>query len=181
MSRVGKQPIIIPDGITIDVADDVVVVKGSKGELSLDRHDAVTVSIEDGSVIVSPNNKSRLAKALWGTVRALIANMIVGVSEGYRKVLEMHGVGYRAVLQGNNLVLSVGFSHTVELAPPDGVTFEMDGNNKIIITGIDKQVVGEIAAVIRSVRPPEPYKGKGIRYEGEVVRRKVGKRAAGTQ
>jgi len=175
VSRVGNEPIIIPDGVGVTVGDDGVTVKGPKGTL-VDRFDKrIVVVVEDGVVRLSRVDDERESKALHGLSRALLSNMVVGVSEGYKKELRTEGVGYRANLQGSRLELQVGYSHPVHIEAPDGISFEVPEPTKIIVSGIDKQQVGQIAADIRRVRPPEPYKGKGIRYVGEYVRRKAGK------
>ena len=175
MSRVGNEPIIIPDGVGVTVADDGVTVKGPKGTL-VDRFDKrIVVVVEDGIVRLSRVDDERESKALHGLSRALLSNMVVGVSEGYKKELRTEGVGYRANLQGSRLELQVGYSHPIHIEAPDGISFEVPEPTRIIVSGIDKQQVGQIAADIRRVRPPEPYKGKGIRYVGEYVRRKAGK------
>ena len=176
MSRIGRKPIAIPSGVNVAVADNnEITVKGPKGELSYAAPLALTVVVDDGSLSVSRPNDERENRSLHGLTRTLINNMVVGVTDGFRKNLEIQGVGYRAAMDGQTLVLSVGFSHPVRFAPPEGISYALDGHTKISVIGIDKQVVGEEAARIRRVRPPEPYKGKGIRYEGEVVRRKAGK------
>ncbi len=175
MSRIGKMPVTVPSGVDVDVKGARVVVKGSKGELSRDFHERISFEIEDGSVNVKRPDDTRESKALHGLSRALLANMVQGVSEGFSKTLEIQGVGYRATLKGTTIELLVGFSHPVEVAAPDGITFEVPEPTRIIVSGIDKEQVGQVAADIRKVRPPEPYKGKGIRYAGEYVRRKAGK------
>ncbi|MGA7228802.1 MAG: 50S ribosomal protein L6 [Acidimicrobiia bacterium] len=175
MSRIGKMPVTVPSGVDVDVKGARVVVKGSKGELSRDFHERISFEIEDGSVNVKRPDDTRESKALHGLSRALLANMVQGVSEGFSKTLEIQGVGYRATLKGSTLELLVGFSHAVEVAAPEGITFEVPEPTRIIVSGIDKEQVGQVAADIRKVRPPEPYKGKGIRYAGEYVRRKAGK------
>lgn len=174
MSRIGKQPIVLPAGVTVNVAGQAVIVKGPKGELMYTVHGAIAVKVEGGQIVCSVAKKSKQASALWGTTRANLANMVRGVTEGYRKQLEMHGVGYRAAVRGKDLELQVGFSHPVLVAAPAGVTFAVE-KELITVEGIDKVLVGQIAAEVRAVRKPEPYQGKGIRYIGEVVRRKVGK------
>jgi large subunit ribosomal protein L6 len=181
MSRIGKKQITIPQGVTVTIQDDKILVKGPKGELSESMQPGITVQIADGAVHVSRADDELQTKAFHGLVRSLISNMVKGVTEGFEITLEMVGTGYRVAQQGNKLVLSVGFSHPVEIEQPAGVTFAVEGNNKISIKGIGKQAVGQIAANIRRIRPPEPYKGKGIRYTDEVVRRKAGKavKAAG--
>ena len=177
MSRIGKRPIEIPDGVTVDVGDGVVSVKGPKGELRQDVSAAMRVEQENGTVTVERPSDRGEHRALHGLTRSLIANMVEGVTNGFEKRLEIQGIGYRARLQGKSLELAVGYSHPVSLQPPDGIEFEVPQPTQVVVRGIDKQLVGEIAARVRKQRPPEPYKGKGIRYEGEYVRRKVGKRA----
>mgnify|MGYP002409937758 CR=1 FL=1 len=176
MSRIGKMPITVPSGVTVDVspANDVVV-KGKGGELKATFSTEITIKEENGEITLTRSSEKKEIKALHGLTRALLSNMVIGVSEGFTKTLEVIGVGYRAQLQGTKLVLGLGFSHPVEFDQPAGITFEVPDTSKVIIKGIDKQAVGQVAANIRAVRPPEPYKGKGIRYEGEYVRRKVGK------
>lgn len=176
MSRIGVKPIPVPSGVTIDLgAGNAVSVKGPKGQLEQKLSPRVTIVQEDGIVRVTRDTEDRDVKALHGLTRSLLNNMVVGVTDGYTKTLEIQGVGYRAQMQGKNLVLNVGYSHPVNLTPPEGITYAVEGNNRVMVTGINKQVVGEEAARIRGVRPPEPYKGKGIRYAGEFVRRKAGK------
>ncbi|MBE9008807.1 50S ribosomal protein L6 [Pseudanabaenaceae cyanobacterium LEGE 13415] len=175
MSRIGKRPITIPAKVTVTVNGQEVVVKGPKGELSRVLPSGVTVETQDSTVNVNRVNDSRMARERHGLCRTLVANMVEGVSNGFSRRLEIQGVGYRAAVQGKNLNLSMGYSHPVLIEPPDGVQFQVENNTNVIVTGIDKEIVGNTAAKIRSVRPPEPYKGKGIRYQGEVVRRKVGK------
>ena len=174
MSRIGKQPIEIPSGVTVTIANGVVNVKGPKGELSHTLHREISVSQEGTTLVCLAPKVSKQSSALWGTTRAVIAGLITGVSVGFAKKLEMQGVGYRAALKGKNLELSVGFSHTVPVIAPEGISFKVE-KELITIEGANKYLVGQIAANIRAVRPPEPYKGKGIRYQGEKVRRKVGK------
>lgn len=178
MSRVGKQPITIPDGVTVTFADGVCSVAGPKGELSEAIRPEVRVSVADGEVVVTRPNDQPQVRALHGLSRALIQNMVIGVTDGYRKSLELRGTGYRALLQGDNLVLTVGFSHSVELEPIEGAAFDCESQTLVHIDGISKQVVGQQAALVRRVRPPEPYHGKGIRYVGEFVRLKAGKAKA---
>ena len=173
MSRIGKQPIEILKGVDIKIEGQTVSVKGPKGELSRVVHDEVNVEQKENEVIVSSNNS-----ALWGTTRSNIANMVHGVVDGYEKKLELEGIGYRVAVEGDNVVLNVGFSHTVEIKIPEGLSCTVD-KNTIVVSGINKERVGELAAKIRKAKPAEPYKGKGFRYEGEVIRRKLGKRAAG--
>jgi large subunit ribosomal protein L6 len=175
MSRIGNAPIELPPGVETSVDGNAVIVKGPKGSLSQALDPRISVSVEDGIVTVARENDQREARALHGLTRALIANMVVGVSAGYMKELQAVGVGYRGALKGTTLELQVGFSHPVEIKAPDGITFEVPEPTKFIVSGIDKQLVGQVAANIRSVRPPEPYKGKGIRYVDEYVRRKAGK------
>ncbi len=175
MSRIGNNPITLPDGVDVSLSGTTVVVKGPKGELHQDLDERITLTLEDGVVTATRADDERDTRALHGLSRALVSNMVVGVSEGYRKELQMVGVGYRAQLQGNRLQLQVGFSHPVFMDTPDGITFEVPEPTKIIVSGIDKQKVGQVAADIRRIRPPEPYKGKGIRYVDEYVRRKAGK------
>jgi large subunit ribosomal protein L6 len=177
MSRIGKQPVTIPEGVSVDVGPGRVSVNGPKGELSQDLSPEMTVAVDDGVLTVTRPTDRAPHRALHGLTRSLIANMVEGVTDGYTRELEIQGVGYRARLQGKSLELSVGFSHPVSMPAPDGIEFEVPQPTQIIVRGIDKQLVGETAARIRRVRPPEPYKGKGIRYAGEHVRRKVGKRA----
>jgi large subunit ribosomal protein L6 len=177
MSRIGRQPIAVPSGVEVTIEPELVKVKGPKGELAERKVRDIGVAQEDGSIVVSrPSNRGE-HRALHGLTRSLIANMVEGVTNGFEKRLEIQGVGYRAALQGKKLVLSLGYSHPVELDAPQGIDFEVPQPTRIVVRGISKQAVGEIAANIRKQRPPEPYKGKGIRYEGEYVARKVGKRA----
>ena len=176
MSRIGKMPIAIPAGVTVDIAENnVVTVKGPKGTLSRALAPELEVKIEDGQVIVNRPNDLKKMKSLHGLTRTLINNMVVGVTNGYEKVLEVNGVGYRAAKQGKTLTLTLGYSHPVIMEDPDGIETILDGQNKITVKGIDKEKVGQYAAEIRDKRRPEPYKGKGIKYADEVIRRKVGK------
>jgi large subunit ribosomal protein L6 len=175
MSRIGKSPVPLPSGVEVKVDGSGVSVTGAKGTLERTFDPRMSFTVSDGSVEVARANDERETRALHGLSRALLNNMVVGVSEGYRKDLEMVGVGYRVSLKGNVIELLVGFSHSVQITAPDGIQFEVPENTKISVIGIDKQLVGQIAADIRKVRPPEPYKGKGIRYAGEHVRRKAGK------
>ena len=177
MSRIGRKPISVPEGVTVDVGPGRVTVNGPKGELQQQVNGAITVELADGAVNVARATDRGEHRALHGLTRSLIANMVEGVTDGFEKRLQIQGVGYRARLQGRALDLSVGYSHSVSLAAPDGIDFEVPQPTEVIVRGIDKQLVGETAARIRRVRPPEPYKGKGIRYSDEHVRRKVGKRA----
>jgi len=175
MSRIGKMPITIPSGVTFNIDGNNITVKGPKGELTQTVSQGIIVEKNENTVLVKRENDEKKNRELHGLFRMLIANMVTGVSEGFKKELEIVGVGYRGAKQGNKLVLNLGYSHQVEMEDPKGIKTEMEGNNKIIVTGIDKQQVGAYAAVIREKRPPEPYKGKGIRYAGEKVRRKEGK------
>ncbi|BDG45562.1 MULTISPECIES: 50S ribosomal protein L6 [Parageobacillus] len=175
MSRVGKKPIEIPSGVTVTVNGNTVTVKGPKGELTRTFHPDMTIKVENNVITVTRPSDEKHHRALHGTTRSLLANMVEGVSKGYEKALELVGVGYRAAKQGKKLVLNVGFSHPVEIEPEQGLEIEVPSQTRIVVKGADKQRVGELAANIRAVRPPEPYKGKGIRYEGEVVRLKEGK------
>jgi large subunit ribosomal protein L6 len=177
VSRIGKKPITVPDGVEIDVKPGLVSVKGPKGELSQTVSPDMTVSQDNGTLTVERPTDRGEHRALHGLTRSWIANMVEGVTDGFEKRLEIQGVGYRARLQGKALELSVGYSHPVSVTAPEGIEFEVPTPTQVIVRGIDKQLVGEIAARIRRSRPPEPYKGKGIRYAGEHVRRKVGKRA----
>ena len=178
MSRIGKAPIELPSGVEVTTEGNVVVVKGPKGSLRQEIDPRVSLSIDDGVVSVFRDNVDREARALHGLYRALIANMVIGVSTGYSKELQAVGVGYRGALKGNTLELQVGYSHPVAIEAPEGITFEVPEPTKFIISGIDKQLVGQVAANIRAVRPPEPSKGQGIRYVDEYVRRKAGKAGA---
>ncbi|HVL25485.1 MAG TPA: 50S ribosomal protein L6 [Thermomicrobiales bacterium] len=176
MSRIGIKPIPVPNTVKVEIgAGNAVQVKGPKGELAQKLTTRLQLVQEDGVVKVVRTSEDREVKALHGLTRSLLNNMVVGVTDGYTKVLEIQGVGYRAQMQGKNLVLNVGFSHPVNMTPPEGISYAVEGNNRVTVSGINKQVVGEEAARIRGVRPPEPYKGKGIRYAGEFVRRKAGK------
>jgi large subunit ribosomal protein L6 len=177
VSRIGKQPIPVPPGVEIKIEGPTVSVKGPKGELSQSFSELMAITMEDGVLSVVRPDDTREARSLHGLTRTLLANMVVGVSEGYSKNLEIVGVGYRAVLNGSNLELALGFSHPVIVTPEPGITFEVPAPTKITVRGIDKQLVGQVAADIRKWRKPEPYKGKGVRYEGEHVRRKLGKAA----
>ena len=177
MSRIGKQPIEIPEGVSVDVRPGVVTVKGPKGELSQAVDADMRIEQSDGTLTVSRPTDRGEHRALHGLTRSLVANMVEGVTTGFEKRLEIQGVGYRATLKGRNLELALGYSHPVPIEAPTGIEFEVPQPTRVVVKGIDKQLVGEVAAVIRKKRPPEPYKGKGIRYEGEYVARKVGKRA----
>ncbi|MBH8555757.1 50S ribosomal protein L6 [Nostocaceae cyanobacterium CENA357] len=175
MSRIGKRPITIPAKVQVAIDGTKVVVKGPKGELSRDLPINVTVSQEGEILQVNRRDESRTSRQLHGLSRTLVANMVEGVSQGFQRRLEIQGVGYRAQVQGRNLVLNMGYSHQVQIVPPEGIQFAVEGTTNVIVSGYDKEIVGNTAAKIRDVRPPEPYKGKGIRYAGEVVRRKAGK------
>jgi large subunit ribosomal protein L6 len=178
MSRVGNKLIEVPSGVTIDVAsDNTVSVKGPKGELSRKFNADIKINLQDNQITVERPSDHKEHRALHGTTRSVLNNMVIGVTNGYERALDIIGVGYRASKSGNKLVLNVGYSHPVEIVPEQGIDIEVPSNTKVIVKGIDKQRVGEVAANIRSVRSPEPYKGKGIRYEGEYVRRKEGKTA----
>ena len=175
MSRIGRLPIDVPAGVTVTIDGQAVAVKGPKGELSLTVKSPIEVKLEEGQVVVSRPDDERESRSLHGLTRTLIANQIVGVTEGYSKSLEVVGTGYRVAQKGSSIEFALGFSHPVLVDPPSGISFTVEGNNKVTVSGIDKQAVGEVAANIRKIRKPEPYKGKGIRYAGEVVRRKAGK------
>ena len=175
MSRIGNKPVVIPAGVTIDLKDNTVTVKGPKGELSYTFNQNITLVQNEGEVVFTRPDDSKENKTIHGTTRAVFNNMVVGVTEGFQRELELIGVGYRAQLQGKKLVLNVGYSHPVEFTPEEGIEIEVPSNTKVIVKGYDKQKVGELAANIRGVCPPEPYKGKGIRYVNEFVRRKEGK------
>ena len=177
MSRIGKKPVPVPKGVTVSVAGQTVTAKGPKGELKFVVNDLCSVALDGDKVEVTPNDKSSQdSRAQWGMSRTMIANLMTGVTSGYTSKLELVGVGYRAALKGTNLSLSLGFSHDVDIPAPKGIKFEAPKPTEIFISGIDKQLVGETAAKIRSLRPPEPYKGKGVRYEGEFIFRKEGKK-----
>jgi large subunit ribosomal protein L6 len=175
MSRIGKMPIPLPAGVTVAIDGQNIAVKGPKGELALTVSEPIKITIEDDNVIVTRPDDEAKSKSLHGLTRTLIANNVHGVSTGFTKNLEIVGTGYRAALKGTTLELALGFSHPVVVEPPQGITLTVEGNTKIIVSGVDKQAVGEVAANIRKIRKPEPYKGKGVRYEGEKVRRKAGK------
>ena len=178
MSRIGKQPIVVPSGTEVKFDGFDVRVKGPKGELTRRIHPDMRLVIEEGTLSVTRPSDSRLHRSLHGLTRQLVANMVAGVNSGFSRVLEIVGIGYRAELQSKRLILALGYSHPIVVVPPDGIEFSVEGQNKVTVSGIDKQVVGEIAARIRKLRKPEPYKGKGIRYAGEHIRRKAGKTAA---
>jgi large subunit ribosomal protein L6 len=175
MSRIGKAPISVPDKVTVSLNGLAVTVKGPKGELSRTLPDGVSISQEGGTLQVSPVNESRRSRERHGLSRTLVANMVEGVSQGFTRKLEIVGVGYRASVQGTKLVVSAGYSHPVEMVPPEGVTFTVENNTTVFVSGPDKELVGNEAAKVRAIRPPEPYKGKGIKYEGEKILRKAGK------
>ncbi|MFN6466200.1 MAG: 50S ribosomal protein L6 [Nostoc sp. DedVER02] len=179
MSRIGKRPITIPAKVQVAIDGTNIVVKGPKGELSRTLRDNVSLSQEGEILYVNRRDETRTSKQLHGLSRTLVANMVEGVSQGFQRRLEIQGVGYRAQVQGRNLVLNMGYSHQVQIEPPEGIQFAVEGTTNVIVSGYDKEIVGNTAAKIRAVRPPEPYKGKGIRYAGEVVRRKAGKTGKG--
>ncbi|GHV30252.1 50S ribosomal protein L6 [Synergistales bacterium] len=175
MSRIGRKPIPLPKGVDVKIEGTSVTVKGGKGSLSFGIMPDISVALEEGDVIVSRANETKNVKAAHGMTRAILNNMVVGVSQGFEKALEIIGVGYRAQMQGKNLVLALGYSHPIDFVPPAGIELAVEGTTKVIVRGIDRQLVGQTAANIREFRPPEPYKGKGIRYVGEYVIRKAGK------
>lgn len=176
MSRIGRNPVKVPAGVSVDIADgNLITVKGPKGTLTQQFRSELAIELKDGEIIVSRPNDEKFNRSIHGLTRTLINNMVVGVSEGYQKKLEIVGVGYRVAKQGKQLQLSLGFSHGITFEDGNGITFEVPDANTILVCGIDKQLVGQVAANIRAKRPPEPYKGKGIRYSGEYVRRKAGK------
>ncbi|HEX6103575.1 MAG TPA: 50S ribosomal protein L6 [Alphaproteobacteria bacterium] len=176
MSRVGKHPVTVPSGVTVEIANRNLKAKGKLGELSLKLSDEVEAKLEDGKVVVTPRSDTKRARTLWGTTRALVNNMVGGVSKGFTKTLEINGVGYRAQVQGKNLQLQLGFSHDVIYPIPAGVTIKCDKPTQITVSGADRQRVGQVAAEIRAFRKPEPYKGKGIKYDNERILRKEGKK-----
>ncbi len=176
MSRIGKKPIPIPAGVTLAIDGQKITVKGPKGELSWTVVDEIVLSQADGALTFAPRDESTRAKAMWGLSRTLVDNMVHGVTQGYEQNLELVGVGYRAAMKGASLGMQLGFSHDVDIPPPPGITFTVGKPTEVKVSGIDKQLVGETAARIRKIRPPEPYKGKGVRYGGEKVRRKEGKK-----
>ena len=176
MSRIGKKPVVIPQGVEVNLSGQNLAAKGPKGELAVTLSDYVTVAQNDDGVTVTPIDKTQTARSFWGLSRSLVQNIVTGVSEGFSRKLELQGVGYRAQVQGTTLKLSLGFSHDVDFPVPEGIKVECPSQTEIVITGIDKQKVGQVASEIRSYRPPEPYKGKGVRYEGEYVFRKEGKK-----
>jgi large subunit ribosomal protein L6 len=175
MSRIGRLPIEIPSGVDVTVDGSAVTVKGPKGELNLTVARPIEVAVENGQVLVTRPDDERESRSLHGLTRTLIANNIQGVTQGYSKSLEVVGTGYRVTARGSDIEFALGFSHPVVVTPPAGISFQVEGNNRLTVTGIDKQAVGEVAANIRKIRKPEPYKGKGVRYAGEAVRRKTGK------
>jgi large subunit ribosomal protein L6 len=175
MSRVGKKPILIPESVEVKIEGQKVIIKGPKGELSQEVRPEIMIEQKNGQIFVLPKIETKKTKALWGLTRALIANMIKGVTEGYEKKLEIQGLGYRATIEGEDLVLFAGFTHPVKIKCPQKIKFSVE-KNVISVSGIDKELVGQVASKIRKVRPPEPYKGTGIRYQGEVIRRKAGKK-----
>ena len=175
MSRIGRLPVAVPAGVEVALDGRRITVSGPKGELSRELHPEMAVAREDGSIVVSRPSEQKHHRELHGLTRTLVANMVEGVTTGYRKGLEITGVGYRAALSGRKLVLSLGYSHPVEIDPPSGITFEVENPTRLTVVGIDKELVGEVAARVRATRKPEPYKGKGVRYAGERVRRKAGK------
>ncbi len=176
MSRIGKQPVVIPDGVTATVEGQTVTAKGPKGELRYVVNDEVLVKMEDGAIKVDPRDSSKDARSKWGLSRTMVSNIMSGVTDGFEKKLEINGVGYRAAMQGSDVQLSLGFSHEVIYKVPEGVSVACPKPTEIVVTGIDKQKVGQVAAEIRSYRPPEPYKGKGVKYADETIFRKEGKK-----
>ena len=175
MSRIGRLPITVPSGVDVTIDGRNVTVKGPKGSLSRALHPDMTVSREDGTIVVTRPTEQKTHKQLHGLTRTLVNNMVVGVTDGYRKGLEITGVGYRAALNGRKLTLNLGYSHPIEIDPPEGISFEVENPTRLAVVGIDKELVGQIAAKVRPTRKPEPYKGKGVRYAGEYIRRKAGK------
>jgi large subunit ribosomal protein L6 len=175
MSRIGRLPIAVPSGVDVAIDGRNVTIKGPRGQLTRELHPDITVAREDGSIVVSRPTEQKQHKQLHGLTRTLVNNMVVGVTAGYRKPLEITGVGYRAALVGRKLQLNLGYSHPIEIDPPAGITFELENPTRLTVVGIDKELVGQIAARVRSTRKPEPYKGKGVRYAGERIRRKAGK------
>ena len=176
MSRIGKKPVTIPSGVTADIANGVITVKGPKGTLTLTMREEISYTMDGNAILVKPANDTKAARAFWGMQRTLVDNLVTGVTEGYTKTLNITGVGYRAAAQGSNLKLQLGFSHDVDFAIPDGIDIKTPDNTTVLISGIDKQKVGQVAAEIRRWRKPEPYKGKGIKYAGEFIFRKEGKK-----
>jgi large subunit ribosomal protein L6 len=176
MSRIGKKPVTIPSGVTLTIEGQTVTAKGPKGELDFTLPSAVTGKIEGDTFTVTPIKTDKTGRSMWGMARTMVLNLIEGVTNGYSKNLELHGVGYRAQIKGKMLVMQLGFSHDIEFTPPEGITIVASKPTRLTVSGINKQSVGQVAAIIRSYRKPEPYKGKGVRYEGEYVRRKEGKK-----
>lgn len=176
MSRVGQKPVALPSGVTAEIKGQAIAVKGKLGHLNFTVDSDVEVKLQDGKVVLAPRHETRRARMIWATSRNLIANMVKGVSEGFKKVLDIEGVGFKAAVQGKVLVLNIGFSHEVRVDIPEGITIKAEKPTQLSITGIDSQRVGQIAAEIRAMKKPEPYKGKGIRYAGEVIQRKEGKK-----
>ena len=175
MSRIGRLPIDVPANVNVTIDGSAVTVKGPKGELALTVASPIEVKLEDGQLLVSRPDDERVSRSLHGLTRTLIANQIIGVTDGYTKGLDIVGTGYRVAADGSGITFALGFSHPITVQPPAGITFTVEGNNRVIVSGIDKQAVGEVAANLRKLRKPEPYKGKGVRYTGEIVRRKAGK------
>jgi large subunit ribosomal protein L6 len=175
MSRIGRLPITVPSGVDVTIDGRNLTVKGPKGSLSRSLHPDMTVSREEGTLVVTRPTEQKMHKQLHGLTRTLVNNMVVGVTDGYRKGLEITGVGYRAALNGKKLTLNLGYSHPIEIDPPEGITFEVENPTRLAVVGIDKELVGQVAAKVRQTRKPEPYKGKGVRYSGEYIRRKAGK------
>jgi large subunit ribosomal protein L6 len=175
MSRIGRLPVVIPSTVDVTIDGRTLTVKGPKGTLSRTLHPDMAIAKEDGNVVVSRPTEQKMHKQLHGLTRTLVNNMVVGVTDGYRKGLEITGVGYRATLNGRKLTLNLGYSHPVEIEPPEGISFEIENPTRLAVVGIDKELVGQVAAQVRATRKPEPYKGKGVRYAGEYVRRKAGK------
>lgn len=178
MSRIGRQPIEIPEGVRIEIKDGWIGVEGPKGKLSRPIPHGIKVAVEDNMIVVSRTSENKLYKSLHGLTRSLVANMVEGVTRGFQRTLEISGVGYRADLQGEALTLQLGYSHPIIFVPPEGIELKVDRPTRVVVRGIDKQLVGQVAAKIRSFRPPDPYKAKGIKYEDEIVRRKAGKAGA---
>jgi large subunit ribosomal protein L6 len=179
MSKIGKKPIVIPNNVEVEISDGFLDFKGSNGSSKIKIPSYIKAEIKEGNILFSPENNSKQARANWGTIRSLANNAIIGLTEGFSKNLEVEGIGYRANMEGENLVLNLGLSHPIKFTPPQGIKISTE-KNTIKISGIDNALVGQVAAKIRAFKKPEPYKGKGIRYQGEIVRRKVGKKVAGT-
>lgn len=176
MSRVGKKPIVLPKGVTVDIHENTVKVKGPKGELARSFAPEIQIALENGEVVVKRSSDARQVRALHGTTRAILNNMVTGVSQGFTKALQVEGVGYKAEVKGKQLVMSLGYSHPITVEPPPGISFAWDEKARLItVSGIDRELVGQVAADLRAWRPPEPYKGKGLRYQGEKIKRKAGK------